>query len=127
MFGLPSVYAYTRTLFSTYYWEVFPYITPFVYPVGLIAQTSSAYLTLIVTIERYVAVCQPLKARALCTYGRARLCVIVLGACAVAYNIPRFFEVTWRQAYDAEAGMNRTEVTPTWLRTNSTYIRLVHI
>ena len=61
MFGLPSVYAYTRTHFSFYYWSVFPYITQFVYPIGLIAQTSSAYLTLSVTIERYVAVCRPLK------------------------------------------------------------------
>ena len=49
----------------------------------------SAYLTLCVTIERYVAVCRPLKARALCTYGRARTCVLVVGACALAYNIPR--------------------------------------
>ena len=38
----------------------------------MIAQSSSAYLTLCVTIERYVAVCRPLKARAICTYGRAR-------------------------------------------------------
>ena len=55
----------------------------------MIAQSSSAYLTLCVTIERYVAVCRPLKARAICTYGRARTCVLVVGACAVAYNIPR--------------------------------------
>ena len=92
MFGLPSIYSYTRrfSFFSFYYWEVFPYITPLVYPVGLIAQTSSAYLTLCVTVERYVAVCRPLKARALCTYGRARACVLAVGAAAVIYNIPRY-------------------------------------
>ncbi len=90
MFGLPSVFVYTRhPAFGLYYWHVFPYATPFVYPVGLIAQTSSAYLTLCVTVERYVAVCRPLKARAICTYGRARACVLALGACAVAYNVPR--------------------------------------
>jgi len=89
MFGLPSVFNYTKSYFSFYYWEVFPYITPFVYPIGLIAQTSSAYLTLCVTVERYVAVCLPLKARSLCTYGRARGCVLGLGAAAVIYNIPR--------------------------------------
>jgi len=55
MFGLPSVYAFLRPergLFAFYYWRVFPYATTVVYPVGLIAQTSSAYLTLGVTIER---------------------------------------------------------------------------
>ena len=123
MFGLPSVYAYTRSHLSFYYWQIFPYITPFVYPIGLIAQTSSAYLTLSVTIERYVAVCRPLKARALCTYGRARASVLIIAACSCIYNVPRFFEVTWGGAFDAEAGVNRTEVQPTSLRTNPAYIR----
>eukprot|EP00095_Tigriopus_kingsejongensis_P005525 maker-scaffold282_size228295-snap-gene-1.19 protein:Tk05525 transcript:maker-scaffold282_size228295-snap-gene-1.19-mRNA-1 annotation:"fmrfamide receptor" len=122
MFGLPSIYAYTRSYLSFYYWRIFPFITPFIYPIGLIAQTSSAYLTLCVTIERYVAVCQPLKARALCTYGRARAYVIFLGVCAILYNISRFFEVSWKTVYDADAGVNRTEVIPTWLRQNPTYI-----
>lgn len=89
MNGLAPIYLYSRHYFSLYYWHVYPYIMPLVYPVGMIAQSSSAYLTLCVTIERYVAVCRPLKARAICTYGRARTCVLVVGACAVAYNIPR--------------------------------------
>ena len=63
MFGIPAIYKYTTTLFSFYNWEVFPYITPCVYAIGLNAQTTSAYLTLCVTLERYVAVCQPLKVR----------------------------------------------------------------
>ena len=64
MFGLPSVNAYTQYLFSFYVFKIFPYITPvFIYPVGMIAQTGSVYLTLCVTVERYVAVCLPLRAR----------------------------------------------------------------
>ena len=63
MFGLPEVYTYTQAWFSHYFLHVFPYITPVVYPVGMIAQTGSVYLTMCVTIERYVAVCLPLKAR----------------------------------------------------------------
>lgn len=77
MFGLPSLYTYTRyDWFSFYFWWIFPYMTPIIYPVGMIAQTTSAYLTLCVTVERYVAVCQPLQARSICTFGRARTCVI---------------------------------------------------
>lgn len=123
MFGLPAVFNYTKTIFSFYYWEVFPYITPIVYPIGLIAQTTSAYLTLCVTVERYVAVCLPLKARSLCTYGRARNCVVIMGSAAFVYNIPRFFEVTWRQAYSKTEGINRTQVAPTEMRQDETYIR----
>ena len=33
---------------------VFLYTLPYVYPIGLSAQTASVYLTLAVTIERYV-------------------------------------------------------------------------
>ena len=55
-----------------YFYDIFPYITPLVvYPIGMIAQTGSVGCTILVTIERYVAVCLPLKAgfhRRLCTH-----------------------------------------------------------
>ena len=64
MFGLPALANYMKSGFFAFYTaQVFPYITPVVYPIGLIAQSSSVYLTLLVTIERYVAVCSPLRAR----------------------------------------------------------------
>jgi hypothetical protein len=75
-----------------------------------------------VTLERYVAVCQPLKAKSLCTFGRARNCVLAIGTSALIYNIPRFLETTWHSVYDAGAGEVRTEVTATKLRNNKTYI-----
>ena len=76
-------------LFEVYFQSIYPYAVPFVYPVALIAQTGSAYLTLAVTIERYVAVCWPLRARSLCTIGRAKTAVCVMVSFAVIYNIPR--------------------------------------
>ncbi len=36
----------------------------------MMAQTGSVYLTVCVTLERFVAVCRPLQAKSLCTYGR---------------------------------------------------------
>ena len=53
MFGLPAVHTYSQDWFSLYFYDIFPYITPAVYPVGMIAQTGSVYLTICVTIERY--------------------------------------------------------------------------
>ena len=89
MFGIPAVHAYTKTMFAFYFYKVFPFVTVIIYPVGMIAQTGSAYLTLCVTIERYVAVCHPLKARSLCTHGRACCYVACVGVFAVVYNLPR--------------------------------------
>ena len=64
MFGLPALANHSKTsVFGLYKSRVFPYVTPLIYPIGLIAQSSSVYLTLLVTIERYVAVCSPLIVR----------------------------------------------------------------
>lgn len=124
MFGLPAVHTYTQFWFSYYFYDVFPFITPAVYPIGMIAQTGSVYITICVTIERYVAVCLPLKARSLCTYGRARIYVICITVFALLYNIPRFREVTWRTTYYPELGANITNVMPTELRDDPTYINI---
>ena len=61
--SFPAVYRYydSAFFFSFYYRELFPYIIPSVYPLGLIAQTGSVYSTLCVTIERYIVICWPLR------------------------------------------------------------------
>ena len=124
MFGLPAVHTYTQQWFGYYFCHIFPYITPWVYPVGMIAQTGSVYLTICVTIERYVAVCLPLKARYLCTFGRAKIYVAGVGLGAVLYNLTRFWEVTWEIQFIPELEANITNVQPTELRQHATYIRV---
>ena len=65
--------------------------------------------------------------------GRARAAVMAFLSFAVAYNIPRFFEITWEPVAHENAtgyyveifpGENITETRPTDLRMNSYYIRL---
>lgn len=91
LFGLTAVFPYTGRL-RYYYYHVCPHITPYAYPIANAAQTMSVYLTLIVTIERWVAVCHPFRAKALCTSSRARWYVLGTAAFALAYNVPKFFE-----------------------------------
>ena len=62
-----------------------------------------------------------MKARSICTYGRARTCVIILGTASLIYNIPRFLEVTW-STYLID-GINRTIPDATDLRKDPTYIK----
>lgn len=122
MFGFPAVYAYTQSVFDYYFFHLFPYMTPFMYPIGMIAQTGSAYLTLCVTLERYVAVCLPLQARSLCTYTRACWYVFGITLFAGVYNLPRFWEVSWYSYFDPEVNQTRTDIIPTALRDNQVYI-----
>jgi len=89
----------------------------------MIAQTGSVYLTLCVSVERYVAVCLPLRARSICTFGRARTFVLVIVFLSFCYNIPRFWEVTWQDTYYEEVG-NVSSVVGTELRENPTYISI---
>lgn len=91
LFGLTAVFPYTGRL-RFYYYHICPNITPYAYPIANAAQTMSVYLTLIVTIERWVAVCHPFRAKALCTSSRARLYVFGTATFAFAYNFPKFFE-----------------------------------
>nr|ALM88335.1 FMRFamide receptor [Chilo suppressalis] len=91
LFGLTAVYPYTGRL-RYYYYHVCPHITPYAYPIANAAQTMSVYLTLIVTVERWVAVCHPFRAKALCTSSRARLYVFGTAVFAFLYNFPKFFE-----------------------------------
>lgn len=91
LFGLPGIYPYTRCMF-VYYYYIYPKIIYLVYPLGNTMQTASAYITLTISVERYVAVCHPLKARSWCTYGRARICLLVSLVIALLFNIPRLWE-----------------------------------
>ena len=129
LFAIPDIYIYTRW-FRFYVCDVYPYTTPYAYPISLIAQTSSVYITMTVAVERYIAVCWPLKARSLCTFGRARLYVIAIVICATLYNIPRFFEVTWKEC--PATFINGTRLTdecvmcvlPTDLRSDQIYVKV---
>ena len=101
LFGIPAIFAETG-FFRFYYLRILPKIALVAFPIATIAQTASVYLTLTVTLERYVAVCHPLRARALCTYGRARIYVLVILIFSICYNIPRFLEVELQQHDDKE-------------------------
>lgn len=121
LFGIPSIYPYTG-LFFYYYNYIYPLMSPALFPVALISQTASIYMTFTITLERYVAVCHPLKARALCTYGRAKIYVIVSIFFAILYNLPRFWEVVPIQTSIPNSTVILHCVRPSLLRQNQTYI-----
>ncbi|XP_065201040.1 FMRFamide receptor isoform X2 [Planococcus citri] len=123
LFGMPSIYSATGHLFI-YYYRVYPVIAPVVFPIGMISQTVSVYLTLIVTLERFVAVCHPLQARSLCTCGRARLYVIVVIIFSVCYNITRFWEVDILECKHILYDVSIYRVYPSKLRNNTLYIKI---
>ncbi|CAG0917130.1 unnamed protein product [Notodromas monacha] len=140
LFSVPSVHGFSG-LFRGYYATLHHLTAPWLYPLALMAQTASIYITMTVTLERYVAVCRPLRARALCTYGRAKLYLGIIIAFSIAYNIPRFFEMSVKRVCYFGAGDDEADgvqllhkelaVFPSALREDPLYVQVsdaaVHI
>lgn len=120
LFGLRSVYQYTGYMFY-YHFIIYPNIASFVYPMSAASQTASSYLTLMVSLERYVAVCHPLRARALCTYGRSRYYVAFCVIFALLYNVIKLWESQIFSFQSPRLGLIYC-ITPSRLRVDPVYI-----
>jgi len=54
---------------------------------------TTVWLTVLVSGERYVAICRPLHAATVCTVSRVRLAVLSIVVVSILFNVPRYFEV----------------------------------
>ncbi|CAH1772991.1 unnamed protein product [Owenia fusiformis] len=70
---------------------------PYVSTVGYMLQMTSVWLVVLVTVDRFVAVCFPLRAVSLCTIFRARVLCLSVFIMSIIYHIPMFFE--WKMAW----------------------------
>jgi len=89
VYALPSVYPYTGHLKTVY--DSFKYIL-YVWPPATIFHTVSIWLTVLVTINRYNAVCRAVEEFGAKTMRRARIQVVTVVLLAALFNVPRFFE-----------------------------------
>src|SRR5690348_11352785 len=62
--GLDAIFEYYEV--SAYTNVFIPHALPYMYPIGTTAQTGSIYFTFAVTIERWLAVSYPLRAKSIC-------------------------------------------------------------
>ena len=64
----------------------------YVFPLVKIAQSLCIWLMVLVTVDRYIYVCVPLRAIRILTPRRRRILALVVLVCSVLYNIPLFFD-----------------------------------
>ena len=69
------------------------YIRVYTFPFLYMAQTETIWLTVVIALNRYMAVCMPYKAPHLCTIMNVYKEVVVVTVFSICINIPRFFEI----------------------------------
>jgi len=95
-------------------------------------QTASTYLTVLLAIDRYIAVYWPFAVKNVCTKTRAHCAALGVVAFASLYNIPRWIEMETRKQCEEISPANLINssaslyyeyyvIVPSPLRQNSDY------
>jgi len=71
-----------------YYYLVIRYYSFQIMNIFLMA---SVWLTVMLAVERYIAICHPLRAMSICTVTRARIIILLIYLFAAILHIPHFF------------------------------------
>ncbi|KAK2154928.1 hypothetical protein LSH36_253g01012 [Paralvinella palmiformis] len=74
------------------YNDVYHYIFISLYPCVYFFRMADTWITVLMTVDRYIAVCHPLKAQRLCTLRRTYVIISVIFFTTFTFSMPRFFE-----------------------------------
>ena len=69
------------------------YVRVYTFPVMYMAQTATIWLTVVIALNRYMAVCLPYRAPHLCNINNVYKEVAIVTLFSICYNLPRFFEI----------------------------------
>lgn len=75
------------------------------------------------TVERYIGICHPMKARYICTVKRAQLIIVIIWSCSILYNSTWLFltdlkplnYTDWPNAYQCTYSLNRASYKAVFL------------
>ncbi|KAI0224431.1 FMRFamide receptor [Lamellibrachia satsuma] len=93
---LVNVFPYTGMLQTLN--ESRGYVQFILWPILMMSQMTTVWLTVFVSVERYIAICFPLKVASLCTMSKVRCTIIGIFCMSVLFNIPRYFEYEYAKA-----------------------------
>ena len=72
------------------YHDKSPYFIAFVLPFGWTSQTATIWMVVLIALDRYIIVSQPLKSNIICTPKNAKKCVVFVTTATVLFNAPRW-------------------------------------
>ena len=122
--GTSQIFA-AVTLFTNTNHPAAPFMMILVWPFVHITQMAAVWITVLIALNRYIAICRPFQAPNWCSMSRARLQLIVMSVVIVLYNIPRFFEFEIRYVVvNPETNSTELQGHQSNMSLNSVYIIL---
>ena len=97
------------------------YIRIYTWPVICIAQMTSVWLTVLISAERYSAICRPLHAPGMCNVSRVKISIVTLTIISFLFNLPKFFEFYPKEDIMAETNLTFITLGDTELRRDPLY------
>ncbi|KAI1719172.1 serpentine type 7TM GPCR chemoreceptor srw domain-containing protein [Ditylenchus destructor] len=80
---------------DSFFWnDIFPIIIRYSYPLALTTQTSGVYLTVLVSVHRFLGVCYPFKAKRWVTRRPVQYAIIGSVVFSVLVNVPTWLELS---------------------------------
>ena len=91
IYTFPSVFPYTGYL-EVMYTSYADVVIVYVWPLGTMLHTATIWLTVLVTVNRYNAVCRAIEEFGATSLRSTKIQVVVVILFSILYNAPRLFE-----------------------------------
>ena len=85
LYAIAPIYPYTNFLKSFY--DMYPNLIPYLWACFQIPYTGTILLTVLVSLNRYFAVCKPFKSAKMCSTIQAKRHVIYVALFSIVYNV----------------------------------------
>ncbi len=89
---------YSQQLFDAFY----SFSVRYLYPVLLMTQSSSVWTFMLISTERYLAVCKPFQKYHAVTSKKAQKCLLIVVVASFLYNFVRFWEYASNANFDKQ-------------------------
>lgn len=87
---------------------------------------TSVWLTATFTMERYIAVCHPIRGKVLCTESRARKAILAVFIFCFSFTLPTTFEYSVTEKYDPVTNVTKPSLGASELGKNQLYKKIFY-
>ncbi len=121
VYSLSDTYAFTGNLKQ--FADQLQLIRTYIWPLGTMAHTTTIWLTVLVTLNRFYAICRPVGPFKTYVLQATKIQVVLVVSLAILFNIPRFFEhkVIGQFEVDGHGSSNNTTIVDRHLGDDKVY------